>query len=170
MKIENYLTHIDNIEDKPYLKSKLLNVNIRLLKSNPEYKAIVKSCCDLLEKCALTKMEGYKLPHGTSGANLGIPFNIIAIVKNRGEKGAFCDIMINPKIIETSNKMIETYSNCGSIRLKQPIKINRHESVKVVWNDLDGNIYNKTLNRENGGLTIQHEIDHNLGILITDRV
>ena len=169
MNISDYLTHIDNKDDKPYLKIPLFNVNIRLLNSNKSYRDIVNKCCEHIKFCALTKMDGYKLPHGMSGANVGIPFNIIGIVNNRGQENPYCDIMINPKIIEVAGGLKIVESNCGSIRLDKPIRIKRFGNVMVEWDDLDGGLHKEWFSKEDGGFTIQHEIDHNLGILITDR-
>jgi peptide deformylase len=169
MKVEDYLTHIDNSEDVQYLKGKAFPVNMRLFRTSPEYKAIVLQCCEYIKKLALTKMDGYKKPHGMSGANLAIPFNIIAFVANRGTEYETAEIMINPTVESYSEKKVKTRSNCGSIRLTEPIEITRFQSVRVSWYDENGVLRIATLDREHGGFTIQHEIDHNLGILITDR-
>ncbi len=170
MKAEDVLTHIKNPEDIPYLRSKLLDVNMRLFKSNPAYRKLVLQAAHLIGEHSITKMEGYKLPHGTSGANLGIPWNIIAIVKNRGTKDSYYSLMINPRIVQYDGEEVSTLSNCGSIRLLDPIKVIRYERVLVEWFDVDGNFHREMFLPHNGSFTIQHEIDHNLGILITDRV
>lgn len=168
--ISDWLTHIDNKEDVPYLRSRLLDVNIRLLKSNIHYKKLVRGACDMLRMHALTQLEGYKLPHGTSGANLGIPWNILSYVRERGSPRAWVEVMINPKITSRSTEMVEAESNCGSIRLTEPIKVMRHVWVDVRWYDMDKDYwFHRIFRRENCGFTIQHEIDHNNGILITDR-
>lgn len=170
MNISDYLTHIDNKEDKPFLKTPLFDVNIRLFISNQKYNQIIMDCCELISFCAVTKMDGYKLPHGMSGANVGIPFNIIGIVKNRGQSNAYCEIMINPKILKYQGKKVESLSNCGSIRLEKPIKIKRWPSILIEWFDTKGikKVYDFVGGSANV-FTIQHEVDHNLGILITDR-
>lgn len=46
------------------------------------YREVISKCCDLISIAAGSEMEGYKKPHGMSGANVGIPFNIIGIEKN----------------------------------------------------------------------------------------
>jgi peptide deformylase len=168
MKIEHFVTHIDTAEDVPYLRNELFDVNMRLFKSSAPYRRIVQGCCRYLEQLALTEMEGYKRPHGMSGANIGIPFNIIAVVKNRNMESRSCMIMLNPKIVNYSKATVESYSNCGSIRLKEPIVVKRSENVTVEWFDIDGKPCKKAFTRAEGSLTIQHEVDHNLGILITD--
>jgi peptide deformylase len=169
MNVSDCLTHIDNSEDVPYLRSKLLDVNMRLFKSNPSYKAIVIEACNLLKRHALTKMDGYKLPHGVSGANLGIPWNIIALVRQRGTPDAWAFAMLNPQITSASNETESAYSNCGSIRLNHPIRVTRNTSISVAWLDEQGAPHEGFFGPASGSFTIQHEIDHNNGILITDR-
>lgn len=169
LKIEDHITHIDNPEDLPFLKTKLFDVNMRLFNSSEKYRDIIMWCCEYIQFLAMTEMEGYKKPHGMSGANAGIPFNIIGIVENRGEENESCHIMINPKIIGHSVKMEETSSNCGSIRLEKSIKVMRWHEIRITYYDTDGNFTESVFGRKQGGFTIQHEIDHNLGILITDR-
>lgn len=169
MKVQDYLTHIDNEEDKPFLRTKLLDVNMRLFNSSTEYSDIVRACARYVVDLAGTTMDGYKKPHGMSGANLGIPFNIIAYVKNRNEEDEEVVLMINPKILHaTATKQI-VMSNCGSIRLEEPIPVERAAGVLVSWYNYFGKKQQGVFRRGDGGFTIQHEIDHNLGVLITDR-
>ncbi len=167
--ISEWLTHIDNEDDVPYLRSKLLDVNIRLFRANPTYRGLVLQACNHIHEACITEREGYKLPHGMSGANVGIPWNIIGVAMNRGTKDAFCKIMINPKIMELRGDRVETLSNCGSIRLAKPIRVRRHTEIVVEWYDFYGEAQRTSHYFGNGAFTIQHEVDHNLGILITDR-
>jgi peptide deformylase len=167
--ISDWLTHIDNKEDQPYLRSKLLDVNMRLLRANGDYRELVLMACNHLKNHCLMQLEGYKLPHGTSGANLGIPWNIIAIARNRGRHDAWAEIMINPMICKYCGTQEEASSNCGSIRLENPIKVLRYPAVIVSWFDIGGVARKELFTREQGSFTLQHEIDHNNGILITDR-
>jgi peptide deformylase len=104
----------------------------------------------------MTTVEGYKKPHGFSGANAGIPFRIIALADGT--------VMINPHFIHASGRK-ESISNCGSLTLKEPIKIYRFSRVVVCYVDMEGNFQ-----QVEGYLpTVQHEIDHCNGILITER-
>lgn len=166
---DDNITFIENDEDKPYLLNPLFNVNIRLLKSSPGYRKVVLAACDHISWLCMAGLPGYKLPHGMSGANAGVPWNIIGIARNRGEKDAYCEIMINPTIVQRSDEMIESQSNCGSIRLAEPIMVRRHSWVRVIWNDIAGKTRSFDFDRDHGSLTIQHEIDHNVGVLITAR-
>lgn len=170
MNIQDFVTHVDDQDDLPFLKGVLFDVNMRLY-NNPKnliYKQLVKNCCDYLRFCALQTMDGYSKPYGMSGANIGIPFNIIGIVRKRGTKDEFCEIMINPLITERSVKTELAKTNCGSIRLAKPIEVRRCSFVSVNWFDEDGNSRSNTFDRASGGFTIQHEIEHNNGILITE--
>lgn len=163
------LTHIDNKEDVPYLRSKLLDVNIRLMRCSEDYWKLVYEACKHVEKACLERFDGYKLPHGMSGANLGIPWNIIGRAINRGMEDASCRVMLNPRITFASTEMDETTTNCGSIRLPKSIKVLRHRKIVVEWYDLDCKRHLTDHYPDTGSYTIQHEIDHNLGVLITDK-
>jgi len=169
-KNSDYLTNISNGEDVVYLKSKLLPVNIRLMKSSSEYKDLILQQCNYIKFLALTTMDGYKKPHGMSAANAGLAFNIIGIVKNRSRKDEFCKILINPEIKEYLGDYIPVKTNCGSVILDNPIEIYRYETVDVCYCDENGNVWRHLFSRKDGSLTIQHEVDHNNGILITDRL
>ena len=168
LKHSDYITHIDNEEDKVYLKSKHFPVNIRLFKTSEQYKNIILQQCNYIRELCLDIKEGYKKPHGMSSANAGLAFNIIGITKNRNKNDEYCQIMINPIISNRSIERVLTTSNCGSLTLNEPITLQRNLTVTVKFYDEDGNFHKELFNRETGSFTIQHEVDHNLGILITD--
>ena len=167
-KHSDYITHINNEEDKVYLKSKHFPVNMRLFSTSPEYKAIILQQCAYIRSLCLDVKEGYKKPHGMSSANAGLAFNIIGITRNRNTKNEYCEIMINPEVTLRSIEKQGSMSNCGSLTLKDPIELYRHETIEVTWYDENGKSHQSMFNRQENGFTIQHEIDHNLGILITD--
>lgn len=169
MKFNNYITHIDNEEDLPFLKTKLFDVNIRLLKSSRPYRKLIQRACDYIEFLCSTEMDGYKKPHGMSGANAGIPFNIIAYQQHRNTDKERTVVMINPKITHYSDEKITAATNCGSIRLKESIFVERSKYITMYWHDIVGNQHYGSFERLTNSLTIQHEVDHNLGILITDK-
>ena len=166
----DYITHINNPEDQVYLKTCHFPVNIRLFHSSEDYKKIILDQCKYIKKLCLEEKEGYKKPHGMSSANAGLSFNIIGVTMNRNFRSEYCKILINPKILKYCGETIETSSNCGSLTLANPIKVLRSESVIVDYYDIDGINHIEEFNRDRGGFTIQHEIDHNNGILITDRI
>jgi peptide deformylase len=103
---------------------------------------------------------------GTGGA--GLAFNIIGITKNRLQDNEYCKILINPRIVEYMEDLVETTSNCGSITLDKPIKLTRNSEIIVNYFDEKGNEFVELFTRETGAFTIQHEVDHNNGILIID--
>ena len=167
-KHEDYITHISNEKDAVYLKSKHFPVNMRLFETSPEYKNIILQQCNYIRELCLDIKEGYKKPHGMSSANAGLSFNIIGITKNRNTISEYCEIMINPKIIHLSDNKTKTMSNCGSLTLKKAIELYRSSNIRVEWYSETGEFRRDWFTRETGAFTIQHEIDHNLGILITD--
>lgn len=169
-KHSNYITHIKNDEDLVYLKTKHFPVNMRLFKTSKEYKDIILQQCNYIRKLCLEEKEGYKKPHGMSSANVGLAFNIIGITRNRNTKDEYCEIMINPQIIARSRSLIDSFSNCGSLTLDKDINIQRSSEIGVEWYNEDGILKQCNFKRNTGCLTIQHEIDHNLGILITDYI
>ncbi len=163
------ITHISHPEDQRYLKEPLIPVNMRLYRTSDGYRHVVQTAYQHIMWLCMANLGGYKLPHGMSGANAGIPWNIIGIARSRGKPHAWCEIMLNPVIVYRSPEMIESQSNCGSINLPEPIMVRRHAYVRVKWFDIKGVPHEQPFDRDAGGLTIQHEVDHNLGILITDR-
>ena len=164
MKIDDFLTYTNNSEDLPFLTTKLFDVNVRLLKSSILYRIIINSTISYLQTLCKTTFEDYSSFKGMSGANAAIPFNIIVIKRNTKY-----EIMLNPRIRRYSNTKLKIKSNCGSIRLTNPIEIERYYGVEVEWYDLECAKHIEYRTPKTGSLTIQHEIEHNLGILITDR-
>lgn len=170
MKHEDVCTHIRNEADKDILTRRLFDVNIRLYKSSPMYKSIVDGACSYIQWGATTTRDGYKKPHGFSGANAGVPFNIIALADG--------SVIVNPTYEAIGTAKAIADSNCGSLTLEKPIRIERHARVKI-----DGYWWTNSLPRAGGASlkrfesalvgyypTHQHEIDHNNGVLITDRI
>lgn len=170
MKHSDYVTHINNKEDLVYLKSAHFPVNMRLFKTSEEYRKLILLQCSYIRKHCLETKEGYKKPHGMSSANLGLSFNIIGITRNRNTNREYCEIMINPSYtpIEELGYNISN-SNCGSLTLDKPIKVKRWQQVEVVYYDEVGRHLKAIYDAAECGNTVQHEIDHNLGILITDK-
>jgi len=168
-KHSDYITHINNEEDVIYLKTKHFPVNMRLFHTSPEYKEIILQQCNYIRQNCLETKKGYKKPHGMSSANCGLAFNIIGITRNRNTKDEFCQIMINPSYFPIKEDgFIESESNCGSLTLDKPISIKRWKKVEVTYYEENSKQNKSIFSYLHCGKTIQHEIDHNLGILITD--
>ena len=168
MKHLDFCTHVDNVKDGDFLQRKLFDVNIRLFHSSREYRKIILDCCDYILWCAVTEKEGYPVPLGWSGANAGIPFNIIAISRPKW-------IFINPRIVEhvwtygKYHKVRNVQSNCGSLTLPKKINIIRADMIRVEYFNTGGEFQNQWFRWRDCASTIQHEVDHNDGVLITDR-
>ena len=154
-------------EYREILTRKLFHVNAELLKSSRGYKATIGIIVQYFKDVLEMKFSNYPTLLGVSGANLGIPFNIIGINKRSGKTCTETLIMVNPRIVDRSRRTIDVRSNCGSVRLKEPIRVSRNVWVEVEYYSEKGVIAIKKFS----GLvarTIQHEVDHNNGILITD--
>ncbi len=154
--------------DRDCLRRKLFKVNMRLFKSSQQYKDHILGIIEYMKWAMSQRWEDYKSnpdggTYGISCANLGMAYNVIGW--RNGEEFNF---MINPEVIEKSDKIVETKSNCGSIKLKEKISVKRPSWVTVSYYDVDGNFQTKKFSGKEAGYTIQHEIDHNNGKLITD--
>lgn len=181
MRIEKYLVQnnptIDSEENRRVLTTKLHDVNMRIYKTNRSYRFVIETIIDYMKYTLRLKFDNYPLGRGISGANVGIPFNIVVIRKKVDNKlitrlkellGKNYIVMINPKIVDKDRELVIRKSNCGSLLLKEPIAVERYKSICVAYYDIKSKSHKKYFNMPIAA-TIQHEIDHNNGILITDR-
>jgi len=161
--IRNFIVQ-DSEDDNDILHRKLFDVNIRLFNDNKKYRKLILSIVSYMKKVAKKRFKDYTPAKGISGANVGIPFNIIGVL-NKNNKWYF---FLNPEIINRSAKEEATLSNCGSLLLKNSIKVKRYKWIELEYYNLKGQ---KRSTYFNGKYcyTIQHEVDHNNGILITSR-
>jgi len=146
------------------------DVNQKLFLENYEYNKIIQKIIEYMKTVLCTTFKDYNKLKGISGANIGIPFNIVAVLHDSG-----IEVFINPVVTKVSKSKITVSSNCGSINLPKPISISRHAWIRVKWMDIKGEQYERYFTDKhnpsqvgNSSLTLQHEIDHNQGILITD--
>ena len=147
------------------------NVDVKLFRENKAFRAIILQIIDYMKKILCISFKNYGKLKGISGANIGIPLNIIAILYE-----GLIEVFINPKILKTSDSKTIAASNCGSLNLPSPIKVNRHSWILIEWIDIKSKKHKEyfTTNRVTNhnilpiAATLQHEIDHNKGILITD--
>jgi len=107
--------------------------------------------------------EDYPRLLGISAANIGLTLNVLSI----RHKSSRID-MINPTITKMSRKTRTLQSNCGSLNLPARFPVVRREWVEVSYYDTKGKHHQDRFKLGQGGATIQHEIDHNRGVLITD--
>jgi peptide deformylase len=155
-------------ECSDYLTRPLFQVNMRLFGTVVGYKKTVITMINhMKELMNINGFEDYPKLSGISGANIGVPWNVIVVRMSDKKDGLL--VMINPVICKMSDKTITVQSNCGSLRLPEKIPVNRREWVEVSYFDELGKLKKQrfTIGLECGG-TIQHEIDHNRGVLITD--
>jgi len=151
-------------------------VNMRLFKSNKLYKSIIMRTIHLMSRGANIDFDDYPKAQGVSGANIGVPFNIVIVVI-RDEDGTVVrndlEVFLNPRVVKKSKKMVKCNTNCGSVNLVKKIEVLRHKWVEVEWYDIMGKQHLEIfeIGDENpvSSATLQHEIDHNMGILITDK-
>ena len=158
--------------DTDILHRKGFDVNMRLFRRSSKYRSIVLDIIQYMGKLAELDFTDYDELSGISGANIGIPLNIIGVRATKDmEPGIVKDtmvFMINPKIVDNSTETRVVKSNCGSLRLPEKVEVERCRWVEVTYLDLTG--AEKTVKFDGAmGSTIQHEIEHNLGVLITDR-
>jgi peptide deformylase len=143
----------------------VFDVNVEMFRKNKMYNDIILGIIDYMILLLNTTFENYNPLKGISGANVGIPLNIV-IVSDEGNR-----IFINPVITKTSATKISVSTNCGSVNLPEPIKKDRYIWIQLEWIDIKGIHREKVFTIEENKrmtLTLQHEIDHNKGILITD--
>jgi len=160
----------DGEEDDDCLHRPGFNVNTRLFKKNREFNKIIHKIINYMKATFCIDFRDYNKLKGISGANIGVPFNIVGVSHNGS-----IEIFINPSITKVSRSKIIISSNCGSINLPEPIRVDRHTWIQVKWMDVNGEqhekhftIHNNDKKIPNIAGTLQHEIDHNQGILITD--
>lgn len=156
--------HMDGEDEKSYLHKPLFNVNMRLFSDNKKYNKFVHSVITYMKSLFRVEYSDYDKLKGLSGANIGIPFNIV-VVLNDNDKFI---TMINPTVIDYDGDVKMRKSNCGSLRLSKPISVARFTEVVVQYYTEKGE---SKIDRFEGTIasTIDHEIDHNNGITIEDR-
>ncbi len=147
------------------LHNPVFNVNMRLFKTSLFYRQIIMDVVNYMDSHLSLTYEGTASPLGVSGAKLGIPWNIIGY-KCKG-KNKFC---INPVILRVSKETTETSTKCAALILAEDVKVLRANLVDLEYYNLKGEkIIEKNIGRFEGAFVIQHEVDHNYGVCITDR-
>ena len=116
----------------------------------------------------------YKLRPGMgfSAVQLGILKRYIIIVHEQEIKETFKNyIIINPKIVSTSEEMIYVDEGEGCLSINRDVEgiVPRHARVTVEGYDMEGNKI-KIRAREELAIAFEHEIDHLNGILFIDRI
>ena len=108
---------------------------------------------------------------GLAAIQLGIPKRYFVVV-HEYEEGKFDNyVLINPKIISTSEEMIYVGEGegCLSVNREVPGIVPRHARVTMEAYDMDGNKI-RVRGREELAIAFQHELDHLNGILFVDKI
>jgi len=139
-----------------------------------EYKDIIER---IITELTYSQIEEYEKKYnlrpgmGLAFPQIGINERIIVIV-HEYDDGKFDNyVMVNPKIVSTSNEMIAAEAGEGCLSVNRDVDghILRNARVTVEGYDVDGNKI-KVRAREELSIASQHEIDHLNGILFYDRI
>jgi peptide deformylase len=151
---------VQDIEPKKYsdcLFRKGFQVNMRLYNSNAEYKKMILSIVEYMELCNFTGLFA-----AMSGANIGVPLNLVLLGTKR--------LFINPKIIAKSRETTLNFNGCGSISSRQSYMLVEFPTwITVQYFDREGVEHVENFNGMDC-ILLQHEIWHNQGIMIYEKV
>lgn len=146
------------------------DVHVKMFNENREFNKVIHRVIDYMKTVLCIDFRDYNKLKGISGANIGIPLNIVAVMHNN-----IVEVFINPSITKVSRSKTTVLSNCGSINLPKAISVGSHAWIQVKWMDVEGRDHKEhfTMLSDNKigpniAGTLQHEIDHNQGILIID--
>lgn len=109
---------------------------------------------------------------GMAAIQLGIDKRYFVIVHEQEQKETFKTyIIINPKIVSTSEEMIYVEEGEGCLSVNREIEgiVPRHARITLEGYDIEGNKI-KIRGREELAVAFQHELDHLNGILFTDKI
>lgn len=108
---------------------------------------------------------------GLAFIQMGIAIRIFVICEDL-QNGEFKDyVIINPKIISSSEELIYVEEGEGCLSVNRDVDgiVIRNARVTIKAYDIDGKEY-QIRAREDLSVAIQHEIDHLNGILFIDRI
>jgi len=140
-----------------------------ILKILNDKNPILRKICAKVEKPSaysslalsmLTTMKSYKAL-GLAANQVGHSLCIIAL-----DTPDYSGIMFNPEILEKSEEKYRFTEGCLSIKNTYIDLEVRSKTIKVRWQDKDGSYNEKEFN-DLTSVVIQHEIDHLLGITMT---
>ena len=137
-------------------------------------KKIIEDIIEMLTNSQIPELaEKYDLRPGMglAAVQLGIKKRYFVVV-HEYEEGKFHNyVLINPKIISTSEEMIYVGEGegCLSVNRETIGIVPRHARVTLEAYDIDGKKI-KVRGREDLAIAFQHEMDHLNGILFVDRI
>ena len=163
---------LDILDEKdPHLRKISIDAKLPLSK---EYKKIIKS---IIKELTYSQIEEYEKKYelrpgmGLAFPQLGINERIIVIV-HEYEDGKFDNyVVINPKIVSSSEEMIAAEEGEGCLSVNREVEghVPRCARVTIEGFDEDGNKI-RIRAREELSIAFQHEVDHLNGILFYDRI
>ncbi len=139
-----------------------------------EDKTTIKDMIKYLEYSQIEDIsEKYDLRPGMGLAfiQLGLPKRIFVIAYLNEDDTFERHIVINPKIISSSEEMVFVGEGEGCLSVEREVEgiVPRHARITVKAQDIDGNEFTVRV-REEISIAFQHEIDHLNGILFTDKI
>ena len=158
-------------EKEKILHEKSLDVTFPLSK---EDKDTIKDIIELLTNSQIPELaEKYDLRPGMglAAVQLGIKKRYFVVVHEYDE-GKFDNyVLINPKIVSTSEEMIYVGEGEGCLSVNRETEgiVPRCARVTLEAYDEDGNKI-RVRGREELAIAFQHEMDHLNGIMFTDRI
>lgn len=163
---------LDILDEKdPHLR--VISKDAILPLSN-QYKDIIKK---IIKELTYSQIEEYEQKYnlrpgmGLAFPQLGINERIIVIVYEYDDGKFENYVVVNPKIVSTSNEMIAAEAGEGCLSVNRDVEghVPRNARVTIEGYDMDGNKI-KIRAREELAIAFQHEIDHLNGILFYDRI
>lgn len=142
---------------------------------NDETKKLIYDAIEYLEVSQDEETaEKYNLRAGMGLAfvQMGILKRIFVIANKNEETNDFEEyIIINPKIISSSEELVYVGEGEGCLSVNRPVDgiVPRHARINVSYQDIDGNNKNVRV-REDIAIAFQHEIDHLNGLLFVDKI
>ena len=158
-------------EKEAILHTKSEEVTLPLSK---EDKKTIKDMIEMLTNSQIPELsEKYHLRPGMglAAVQLGIPKRYFVVV-HEYEPGKFDNyVLINPKLVSTSEEMIYVGEGEGCLSVNRPTEgiVPRHARVTMEAYDEDGNKI-RVRGREELAIAFQHELDHLNGILFVDKI
>lgn len=151
-------------QDEKELRKESKNINFEYL-STDEFKR------NITEMTELAKQDGV----GLAAAQVGWNINLFLIMVDRNLNKIDPQIIINPKIINESNKLVKFDEGCLSFP-ELNLTISRPDKITWEWYDTNWIKHESTEEYTGNDMSslyiriIQHELDHNLGKLFIDRL
>ena len=162
-----------NILDEKEKKLRASNEDVTFPLSKEEKQLMY----DMLEYLHKSQIEKYASKYnlrpgmGLAGPQVGVNKRFFVVCHEEYEGEFKYYMVINPKMISTSEEMIYAYGGEGCLSVNREVEgiVPRHARITMECYDEEGNLI-KLRAREELAIAFQHEFDHLNGILFTDRI